>query len=72
MKDFIEEKLGYSTPITFDEWLQVNHFADLKKVEMKRLYKAEQDMVANASEISLSDVCRLRLQQIKSALGKYI
>ena len=72
LKDFIEEKLGYSTPITFDAWLEVNHFIGLKKVEMKRLYEAEQALVAKASEISLSDVCQLRLQQIKSALGKYI
>ena len=33
-KDFLDEKLGYPTPVSFDDWLMLNHYQKLDRKQM--------------------------------------
>ena len=72
VKAFTEEKLGYKEGTTFERWIEINHYQNLKKVELKRQYEAEQTFLAKSASLDLKALCELRLQQIRLALGKYV
>ena len=72
VKKFTEEKLGYSQGITLESWMEQNHYQKLKKVELKRQFEAEAAFLAQSETLNLKQLCELRLQQIRQALGKYV
>ena len=72
VKKFTEEKLGYSQGITLESWMEQNHYQKLKKVELKRQFEAEAAFLAQSEALNLKQLCELRLQQIRQALGKYV
>lgn len=72
VKAFTEEKLGYSQGTTFEQWIDLNHYQKLKKVELKRQYEAEAAFLSQSETLNIKQLCETRLQQVRLALGKYM
>ncbi|MBQ9201863.1 MAG: hypothetical protein IJ154_05800 [Bacteroidales bacterium] len=67
---FIAEKIGYQTPVSYEDWQRLTYFKGLG--DLHALYELEQEFVARASRRKLKDICEQRLQEVKATLGKYI
>lgn len=67
--DLTMERLGYRAPISYEDWLEVTRFAGLG--DLRVLYSDERVFLAKARTLTLGDVARTRLEQIKSTLKGY-
>ncbi len=81
MKAFTQEKLGYPEPADYDEWLELNHYDadtmpqdsdDSSAQTLEALYRAEQQFRQKASKYNLLQIASVRMQEIESALNKYL
>lgn len=68
---FVKEKLGYDAPLSFDEWVEINHYKKLDEQLTRKLYKQELDFLENVKERKLKDITTRRLKEFKAAVGKY-
>ncbi len=66
---FVAEKIGYRRPITFGEWQELNGYQEL---DVRKLYDLEQHYLDLLEDRRLEDICRRRIKEIRSTLGKYI
>ncbi|MCR4860410.1 MAG: hypothetical protein K5910_07085 [Bacteroidales bacterium] len=66
---FIAEKIGYSRPISYEQWRQLNGYGEL---DVKKLYDLEQHYLDLLSHRTLAEICERRIREIKETLGKYI
>ncbi len=66
---FIAEKIGYERPVTYEEWKAINGYSLL---DVRKLYDLEQHYLDLLAERRLEDICRRRIREIRSTLGKYI
>jgi hypothetical protein len=71
-KDFLDEKLGYPTPISYDRWLELNHYQNLDKNEMTALYQQEKDFTAKSSDLDIRKIADRRLREFREALKPYV
>ncbi|MBR1758405.1 MAG: hypothetical protein IJ744_06720 [Lachnospiraceae bacterium] len=71
---FLHDKLGYDTPISFEDWREVNHYQNLDEAEMRELYAVERRFLDNvkASGMNLKDLAEKRLSEFHTALRKYM
>jgi hypothetical protein len=70
-KDFLDEKLGYPTPISFEKWLELNHYQKLDQKEMTELYTFEREFASRSEDLSIIRIADRRLNEFKAALKKY-
>ena len=71
-KDFLDEKLGYPTPISFDDWLELNHYKYLNKTDMEQLLNQEKDFAAKSQNLSIIEIADRRLSEFRNALKEYV
>lgn len=72
MKELLDEKLGYPTPVSYEEWLRYNHYEKLPVVQTKWLYKQELGYIESLKDVSLKEICEQRIKEFTTALRKYI
>lgn len=72
MKELLEEKLGYSLPVSYEEWLHYNHYENLPSVQTKWLYKQELGYIESLKDVTLREIAQQRIGEFKAALRKYI
>ncbi len=72
MKAFMDERLGYETPIDFDSWIHVNRYDDINRDYLKKVYASELKFIENLKEVRLKEIARRRINEITTALKKYI
>ena len=72
MKELLDEKLGYPTPVSFEEWLHYNHYERLPEVQTKWLYRQELGYIESLKDVTLREICEQRIQEFTTALRKYI
>ncbi len=70
-KDFIDEKIGYPTPVGYGEWLELNHYNALDSDLTHRLYEQEQAYLEKNSHRSLKEIASTRLKEFQNAVGIY-
>ena len=70
-KDFLDEKLGYRTPISQKRWLELNHYQNLDQDEMAGLYALEKDFTEKSTDLSIREIADRRLREFKKALKSY-
>ena len=70
-KDFLDEKLGYRTPVSQKKWLELNHYQNLDQDEMAGLYALEKDFAANSADLSIREIADRRLREFRKALKEY-
>ena len=66
---FIAEKIGYSRPITYEAWKELNGYQEL---DVRKLYELEQHYLDIVSARSLQEICERRIREIRADLGKYV
>lgn len=69
---FTDEKFGYKTPVSYEEWLELNHYNRLDGDLTKKLYEQELAYLAANSKRTLKEITTRRLAEFKAAVGKYI
>ena len=69
LRALICEKLGYTAPITFEEWLIVNRFGPL--YDLRELWNAELDLIRKAGELDLEEVACRRIAAIQTIQKQY-
>ena len=69
---FIEEKLGHKVPLSYEEWLYVNHYEHLDASVTHWLYRQEQGFIKGLDGVSLKDIARERTETFSSVLRKYM
>ena len=68
---FVAEKLGYDSPLPYGEWLNVNHFQDLRDESLRSLWEEEIRLLENASALSLEAIAMQRINAINTILQQY-
>jgi hypothetical protein len=70
-KDFLDEKLGYRTPVSQKKWLELNHYQNLDQDEMTGLYALEKDFADKSSNLDIREIADRRLREFRKALKPY-
>ena len=70
-RKLVAEKLGFEEPLSFQQWLAVNRFEDLKDDALSALWEEETALLNNASALSLESIAMQRIQAIKTNLQQY-
>ena len=65
------EKLGFDNPLSFEQWLAVNRFEDLKDEGLETLWADETEFLKRASTLPLESIATQRIQAIKTNLQQY-
>jgi len=71
-KEFTDEKIGYTTPVGYGEWLELNHYNNLDSELTHKLYEQEQEYLTNNSRRKLKDIAERRLAEFKESVGGYV
>lgn len=71
-KEFTDEKIGYPTPVSYEEWLELNHYHKLDSALTRDLYRQEQEYLEANSKRTLKEIAQRRLREFKAAVGKYV
>lgn len=71
MDAFTSEKLGYSQPADFDQWLSLTHYSALPAEQTLPLYELETNFRNAASSRSLAQIAQRRLEEFTAIIGKY-
>ena len=71
-KDFLDEKLGYPTPISYDNWLELNHYRKLDKDTMNELYAQEKEFARKSQDLDIVEIADRRLGEFRDALKEYV
>ena len=66
---FIAEKIGYSRPVSYEQWCALNGYDGL---DVRKLYELEQHYLDLVSDRKLEDICRRRIREFSTTLAKYI
>lgn len=66
------EKLGYDTPVSFEDWKLLNHYSALDGDLCTKLYEQEQDFLKRLEGVTLKQIAMQRIMEIKTELAKYI
>ncbi len=72
MQALLHEKLGHETPISFEDWVHVNHYERIAETQKKWLYKQEMGYIQSLKDVTIRDIAEQRIEEFKAALGKYI
>lgn len=67
----VGEKLGYSKPLSFQDWLSLNHFKDLDSESLSSLWADETRLLEHAAALSLESIAMQRIEAIKTNLQQY-
>ena len=70
-RKLVAEKLGFEEPLSFQQWLAVNRFEELKDDALSALWEEETALLNNASALSLESIAMQRIQAIKTNLQQY-
>ena len=70
-KDFLDEKLGYRTPVSQKKWLELNHYQNLDQEAMTALYSQEKEFAEKSADLDIREIADRRLREFKKALKPY-
>ena len=65
------EKLGFYEPLSFQDWLVLNHFQELKDEKLAGLWADETEFLKNAAALSLETISTQRITAINNLLQQY-
>lgn len=68
----IEEKLGHSISISYEDWVQSCHYDKLDKSETLWLYRQEQGFIKSLRGVPLKQIALQRIEEFTSTLKKYM
>jgi len=68
----LEEKLGHSLTISYEDWLEDCHYQQLPEKETRWLYQQERGFIESMKDITLKQIAHQRIDEFTEALRKYI
>ncbi|MCD8223111.1 MAG: hypothetical protein LUD07_13185 [Clostridiales bacterium] len=71
-KELLDEKLGYPTPVSYEDWLHYNHYEKIDPVQTTWLYRQELGYIESLKGVTLKEIAEQRILEFKTALRKYI
>lgn len=71
-KAFTDERIGYTTPVGYGDWLELNHYGALDSELTHRLYEQEQKYLEQNSHRTLKEIAQRRLREFDAAVRKYL
>lgn len=74
MKAFTDEKIGYPSPASYEEWLETNHYAEELTAggeTLRALFRSEENFRQKNHKRNLKHIAEVRLQEIAQAFEKY-
>lgn len=71
-KKLTEEKLGHELPISYEDWLDVNHYGHLLPNRTRWLYRQEQGFVQSLDGVTLKEIAEQRIAEFSNVLRKYM
>ena len=71
-KERLDEKLGYPTPISYEDWVKANHYQEIRPADAKWLYRQELGYIESMKDITLKELAEQRIGEFTDALRKYI
>ena len=71
-KELLDEKLGYPTPISYEDWVKANHYQKIRPADAKWLYRQELGYIESMKGITLKELAEQRIGEFTGALRKYI
>ncbi len=72
MQALLEEKLGYSLPISYEEWIRCNHYQTIESADTRWLYQSEMRYADCLKDMQLKDIAKQRISEFTAALCKYM
>ncbi len=72
MKELLDEKLGYPTPINYEDWICRNHYEKIKPSQAKWLYRQELGYIEGLKNTTIAEIADERIHEFRTALRKYI
>ena len=69
---FTDEKFGYKTPLSYEDWLEENHYHKIDEETTRRLYAQELAYLENNKKRTLKEITTRRIAEFKAAVGKYV
>lgn len=69
---FTDEKFGYEMPISYEAWLELNHYRQLESFETKALYEQEMAYHESNSRRTLKEITTRRLKEFKAVVGPLV
>lgn len=66
------EKLGYPTPLPFDQWLDATGFDSIDHNGLRELWKRETALLDSAGSLSLRELATRRITSVKSIQQLYV
>lgn len=71
-KALLEEKLGHSLDISFEDWVKDCHYEMLSDEEKHWLYHQEKGYIDGLKNITLEEIASTRISEFKNTLKKYM
>lgn len=72
MEKLLEEKLGHSLDISYEDWLKDTHYRLLDDAENRWLYSQEKGFIAGVRNVTLKEIAKTRIREFSETLKKYI
>lgn len=72
LKELLDEKLGYPTPVSFEDWVHYNHYEKLNPLQTKWLYRQELGYIESLKDATLREIAQQRIEEFTTALRKYM
>ena len=68
----LEEKLGHSIDITYEDWLADTHYQLLDEKQNRWLYCQEKGFINGLKDVTLKEIASTRIDEFTSSLKKYM
>lgn len=72
LKELTDEKLGYSTPVSLEEWKDYNHYKKLPEQLCEQLYEQERAYIRSLEGVTVKPIAEQRISEFKNALSEYM
>ena len=72
LKELLDEKLGYPAPLSYDAWVEVNHYQRLNDAQKNWLYRQELGYIESLKGMTVREIAEQRIEEITTALRKYM
>lgn len=69
--ELLEEKLGHSLNISYEDWVKDCHYDNIPDEQAKWLYRQELGYIAGVKDCTLEEIASTRIREFKEALEKY-
>ncbi len=71
MTALLEEKLGHSLTISYEDWVHDCHYEQLEEKEKLWLFRQEKGFIESVRNVTLHEIAKQRLEEFTTALKKY-